>query len=67
MNTNAGAKKPEWWRELAKTIGQNGHVIFSLDGLKDTTICIDKMLIGIYVWILLKHLLMLAEEQDGII
>ena len=36
MNTNAGAKKPEWWRELAKTIGQNGHVIFSLDGLKDT-------------------------------
>ena len=37
MNTNAGAKKPEWWRELAKTIGQNGHVIFSLDGLKDTT------------------------------
>jgi len=36
MNTNAGAKKPEWWRELAKTIGQKGHVIFSLDGLKDT-------------------------------
>ena len=30
-------RNPEWWRELAKTIGQNGHVIFSLDGLKDTT------------------------------
>jgi MoaA/NifB/PqqE/SkfB family radical SAM enzyme len=36
MNTNAGAKKPEWWRELAKVIGRKGHVIFSLDGLKDT-------------------------------
>ena len=36
MNTNAGVKKPEWWRELAKVIGKNGHVIFSLDGLKDT-------------------------------
>ena len=36
MNTNAGAKKPEWWRELAKVLGRKGHVIFSLDGLRDT-------------------------------
>jgi hypothetical protein len=36
MNTNAGAKKPEWWRELAKVLGKKGHVIFSLDGLRDT-------------------------------
>ena len=36
MNTNAGVKKSEWWRELAKVIGKNGHVIFSLDGLRDT-------------------------------
>lgn len=36
MNTNAGAKKSEWWRDLAKVIGNKGHVIFSLDGLKDT-------------------------------
>jgi MoaA/NifB/PqqE/SkfB family radical SAM enzyme len=36
MNTNAGAKKPEWWRELAQVLGKKGHVIFSLDGLRDT-------------------------------
>ena len=36
MNTNAGAKKPEWWSELAKVMGRKGHIIFSLDGLKDT-------------------------------
>ena len=36
MNTNAGAKKPEWWKELAKIFGNKGHVIFSFDGLKDT-------------------------------
>ena len=36
MNTNAGAKKPEWWSELAKIFGNKGHVIFSFDGLKDT-------------------------------
>ena len=36
LDTNAGVKKSEWWRELAKVIGKNGHVIFSLDGLRDT-------------------------------
>ena len=36
MNTNAGAKKPDWWAELAKTFGRMGTVIFSLDGLEDT-------------------------------
>ena len=36
MNTNAGAKSVEWWRELARIIGRNGAVIFSVDGLKDT-------------------------------
>ena len=36
MNTNAGAKKPEWCKELAKVFGNKGHVIFSFDGLKDT-------------------------------
>ena len=36
MNTNAGAKNVEWWRELAKVYGRMGAVIFSVDGLADT-------------------------------
>ena len=36
MYTNAGARNVEWWQELAKTMGENGTVIFSVDGLKDT-------------------------------
>lgn len=36
MNTNAGARDEKWWSKLAKTIGRNGNVIFSVDGLKDT-------------------------------
>lgn len=36
MNTNAGAKSEEWWRELAQTFGKYGTVIFSVDGLRDT-------------------------------
>jgi len=36
MNTNAGAKSADWWRELATVFGRMGAVIFSVDGLKDT-------------------------------
>ena len=36
MNTNAGAKPVEWWRELAQVYGRMGAVIFSVDGLRDT-------------------------------
>ena len=36
MNTNAGAKNTIWWHALATTLGRNGAVIFSIDGLKDT-------------------------------
>jgi MoaA/NifB/PqqE/SkfB family radical SAM enzyme len=36
MNTNAGARDPEWWQELAKVYGRLGTVIFSVDGLADT-------------------------------
>ena len=36
MNTNAGAKDVEWWQEIAKVLGKNGTVIFSVDGLDDT-------------------------------
>ena len=30
MNTNGGARKPEWWAQLAKVVN---HVTFSIDGL----------------------------------
>lgn len=33
MNTNGGARKPEWWAKLAKVVN---HVTFSIDGLEDT-------------------------------
>jgi MoaA/NifB/PqqE/SkfB family radical SAM enzyme len=36
MNTNAGAKDEQWWKELATTFGRMGAVIFSVDGLEDT-------------------------------
>ena len=36
MNTNAGAKNEEWWRQLAGVFGRMGTVIFSVDGLRDT-------------------------------
>ena len=37
MNTNAGAKDIYWWAKLAEVIGLRGAVIFSVDGLRDTT------------------------------
>jgi len=36
MNTNAGAKNEAWWQELARILGKNAAVIFSVDGLRDT-------------------------------
>lgn len=36
MNTNAGARNSEWWAKLANIFGDNGYVIFSVDGLADT-------------------------------
>ena len=36
MFSNAGARPAKWWTELAKTIGKQGRVIFSVDGLEDT-------------------------------
>ena len=36
MNTNGSARTVEWWQELAKVFGNNGYVIFSIDGLEDT-------------------------------
>lgn len=36
MYTNGSAKKPEWWASLAKVLGKNAYVVFSIDGLEDT-------------------------------
>lgn len=36
MNTNAGGRSEQWWRDLARTFGRMGAVIFSVDGLSDT-------------------------------
>ena len=36
MNTNAGAKDAQWWRQLSQVFGRMGTVIFSVDGLRDT-------------------------------
>lgn len=34
--TNGSVQKPEWWYKLGQRIGNNGNVIFALDGLEDT-------------------------------
>jgi MoaA/NifB/PqqE/SkfB family radical SAM enzyme len=34
--TNGGMKSPAWWSELGSMLGDNDHVIFGIDGLKDT-------------------------------
>jgi MoaA/NifB/PqqE/SkfB family radical SAM enzyme len=34
--TNGSVQKPEWWYELGMIIGDNGNVIFAIDGLEDT-------------------------------
>lgn len=36
MNTNAGARDSNWWKNLAEIYGRMGTVIFSVDGLEDT-------------------------------
>ena len=34
--TNAGARKIEWWTELAETLNHNDRLIVAIDGLEDT-------------------------------
>ena len=36
VHTNGGARKIEWWQELAKALPANHRVIFAIDGLEDT-------------------------------
>lgn len=34
--TNGSARSADWWKELAKILGKEGKVTFSIDGLADT-------------------------------
>ena len=34
MHTNGSLRKPKWWAKLAQVMGQNGEVIFAVDGFK---------------------------------
>jgi MoaA/NifB/PqqE/SkfB family radical SAM enzyme len=36
IHTNGGARKTEWWKQLAEVCVENDTVIFALDGLQDT-------------------------------
>jgi MoaA/NifB/PqqE/SkfB family radical SAM enzyme len=36
LHTNASARKPEWWAELARSMPKEHRVVFALDGLADT-------------------------------
>jgi len=36
MNTNAGGRDSQFWKDMAKIIGRNGRMVFSVDGLEDT-------------------------------
>ncbi len=36
IHTNGGARKVEWWKELAASLPAKHRVIFALDGLEDT-------------------------------
>lgn len=36
ISTNGGLRSPEFWKELAKILGDRSEVIFAIDGLEDT-------------------------------
>lgn len=36
LHTNGSLKSINWWRRLAKVLGDNGTVVFAIDGFKDT-------------------------------
>ena len=36
LNTNGSARTEKWWGEIADVLGDNGYVVFSIDGLEDT-------------------------------
>jgi len=36
LHTNGVTNNPDWWRELARILGENHYVLFAFDGLEDT-------------------------------
>ncbi len=36
IHTNGGARKPDWWKDLARSLPENHFVYFGIDGLEDT-------------------------------
>lgn len=36
IHTNGGARKEEWWKQLAEALPVNHKVVFAIDGLEDT-------------------------------
>ena len=36
VHTNGGARKKEWWQDLARALPKDHNVVFALDGLEDT-------------------------------
>ena len=36
LNTNGSARTENWWSEMSDVIGDNGYVVFSIDGDEDT-------------------------------
>lgn len=34
--TNGSVQQPQWWENLGRLVGNNGNVIFAIDGLEDT-------------------------------
>ncbi len=66
MNTNAGAQKPDWWKELAKSLGENHYVKFSFDGLGDTNHMYRQGVNWDIAWEMQWHLLKRVVEPIGI-
>ena len=36
LNTNGSARTEKWWGEMANVLGDNGYVVFSIDGDEET-------------------------------
>ena len=63
MTTNGGARKPEWWEELAK---YKVHVNFSIDGLEDTNHHYRQGVVNLYLRNLVGILLLIWKKKKSI-
>ena len=36
LNTNGSARNEKWWKRMANVLGENGYVVFSIDGDEET-------------------------------